>query len=162
MGDFFEDLGKKITETAGAVTKKTEEMVGVQKIKSQIRLEERNKENALQELGKKVYGRYQKGEIVDADFTALCEAIEQYEKAVHACLKELAELKGMTLCKNCKGELQPEMVYCPKCGTKVEEEIHFEEEFENEEDFEENAEVEQETEMQVVEEAEIIEEEEER
>ena len=26
MGDFFEDLGKRITETAGAVTKKTEEV----------------------------------------------------------------------------------------------------------------------------------------
>lgn len=44
MGDFFEDLGKRITETAGAVTKKTEEVVETQKIKSQIRVEERNKE----------------------------------------------------------------------------------------------------------------------
>ena len=45
MGDFFEDLGKRITETAGAVTKKTEEVVETQKIKSQIRVEERNKES---------------------------------------------------------------------------------------------------------------------
>ena len=47
MGDFFEDLGKRITETAGAVTKKTEEVVETQKIKSQIRVEERNKESCL-------------------------------------------------------------------------------------------------------------------
>lgn len=87
MGDFFEDLGKKITETAGAVTKKTEEMMETQKIKSQIRLEERNKENALQELGKQVYDRYQNGEIVDVDFVGLCEAIEQYEETVQSCLK---------------------------------------------------------------------------
>jgi len=160
MGDFFEDLGKKITETAGAVTKKTEEMMETQKIKSQIRLEERNKENALQELGKQVYDRYRNGEIVDADFVGLCEAIEQYEEAVQSCLKELAELKGMTLCKNCNGELQAEMVYCPKCGTKVEEEIYFEEETENEPDFEEEPSEEKDTEMQVVEEAEIVEEDE--
>lgn len=160
MGDFFEDLGKKITETAGAVTKKTEEMMETQKIKSQIRLEERNKENALQELGKQVYDRYQNGEIVDADFVGLCEAIEQYEEAIQSCLKELAELKGMTLCKNCNGELQAEMVYCPKCGTKVEEEIYFEEETENEPDFEEEPSEEKDTEMQVVEEAEIVEEDE--
>ena len=51
MGDFFEDLGKRITETAGAVTKKTEEVVETQKIKSQIRVEERNKERDLQHLG---------------------------------------------------------------------------------------------------------------
>lgn len=160
MGDFFEDLGKKITETAGAVTKKTEEMMETQKIKSQIRLEERNKENALQELGKQVYDRYQNGEIVDADFVGLCEAIEQYEEAVQSCLKELAELKGMTLCKNCNGELQAEMVYCPKCGTKVEEEIYFEEETENEPAFEEEPSEEKDTEMQVVEEAAIVEEDE--
>lgn len=160
MGDFFEDLGKKITETAGAVTKKTEEMMETQKIKSQIRLEERNKENALQELGKQVYDRYRNGEIVDADFVGLCEAIEQYEEAVQSCLKELAELKGMTLCKNCNGELQAEIVYCPKCGTKVEEEIYFEEETENEPDFEEEPSEEKDTEMQVVEEAEIVEEDE--
>ena len=55
MGDFFEDLGKRITETAGAVTKKTEEVVETQKIKSQIRVEERNKERDLQHLGKLVY-----------------------------------------------------------------------------------------------------------
>lgn len=160
MGDFFEDLGKKITETAGAVTKKTEEMMETQKIKSQIRLEERNKENALQELGKQVYDRYRNGEIVDADFVGLCEAIEQYEEAVQSCLKELAELKGMTLCKNCNGELQAEMVYCPKCGTKVEEEIYFEEETENEPDFEEEPSEEKDTEKQIVEEAEIVEEDE--
>lgn len=160
MGDFFEDLGKKITETAGAVTKKTEEMMETQKIKSQIRLEERNKENALQELGKQVYDRYRNGEIVDADFVGLCEAIEQYEEAVQSCLKELAELKGMTLCKNCNGELQAEMVYCPKCGTKVEEEIYFEEETENEPDFEEEPSEEKDIEKQVVEEAEIVEEDE--
>lgn len=153
MGDFFEDLGKKITETAGVVTKKTEEMMGAQKIKSQIRLEEKNKENALQELGKRVYDRYQKGESMDDNFLGLCEAVAQYEEAVQSCLKELAELKGVTLCKNCNGELQPEMVYCPKCGTKIEEELHFEEEFE-EEVFEEKPAVEKETEMQVVEEEE--------
>ena len=33
-GRLFEDLGKRITETAGAVTKKTEEVVETQKIKA--------------------------------------------------------------------------------------------------------------------------------
>ena len=71
MGDFFEDLGKRITETAGAVTKKTEEVVETQKIKSQIRVEERNKERDLQHLGKLVYDRFQKGEVIDTVFVEL-------------------------------------------------------------------------------------------
>ena len=105
MGDFFEDLGKRITETAGAVTKKTEEVVETQKIKSQIRVEERNKERDLQHLGKLVYDRFQKGEVIDTAFVELCEAVAQHEDAVQSYLKELAQLKGMELCKNCKGEL---------------------------------------------------------
>ena len=71
MGDFFEDLGKRITETAGAVTKKTEEVVETQKIKSQIRVEERNKERDLQHLGKLVYDRFQKGEVIDTAFVVV-------------------------------------------------------------------------------------------
>ena len=55
----------------------------------------------------------------------LCETVAQHEDAVQSYLKELAQLKGMELCKNCKGELESDMAYCPKCGTKVEEEIHF-------------------------------------
>ena len=121
MGDFFEDLGKRITETAGAVTKKTEEVVGAQKIKSQIRAEERNKERDLQDLGKLVYDRFQNGEVVDTAFIELCGAVEHHEEAIQSYLGEMAELKGMELCKNCKGELKPDMLYCPKCGTKIEE-----------------------------------------
>ncbi len=121
MGDFFEDLGKRITETAGAVSRKTEEVVGTQKIKSQIRSEVRSKERDLQDLGKLVYDRFQSGEEIDKAFVELCEAVAQHEEAIQSYLSEMAGLKGMELCKNCKGELEPEMIYCPKCGTKVEE-----------------------------------------
>ena len=37
MGDFFEDLGKKITETADMITKKTERVMEIQKLQNQIR-----------------------------------------------------------------------------------------------------------------------------
>ena len=92
------------------MTKKTEEVVETQKIKSQIRVEERNKERDLQHLGKLVYDRFQKGEVIDTVFVELCEAVAQHEDAVQSYLKELAQLKGMELCKNCKGELESDMV----------------------------------------------------
>ena len=152
MGDFFEDLGKRITETA--VTKKTEEVVETQKIKSQIRVEERNKERDLQHLGKLVYDRFQKGEVIDTVFVELCEAVAQHEDAVQSYLKELAQLKGM---ENCKGELESDMAYCPKCGTKVEEEIHFDTEEAEETTADEGVD---DSAMQTVEETETVSEEE--
>lgn len=52
MKEFFEDLGKFITETAGNVGKKTEEVMEVQKLKSQIRSLERSNQGDLTDLGK--------------------------------------------------------------------------------------------------------------
>lgn len=122
MGDFFEDLGKRITETAEAVSKKTEEVVGTQKLKNQIRIMERNNERDFEHLGKMIYERFQKGEVLDLKFVELCESIEQREESIEVYLKEIAELQGKEICKNCKGQLEQGMVYCPKCGVKVEKE----------------------------------------
>ena len=72
-------------------------------------------------------------------------------------LKELAQLKGMELCKNCKGELESDMAYCPKCGTKVEEEIHFDTEETEETAADEGAD---DSAMQTVEDTETVSEEE--
>lgn len=128
MGEFFEDLGKRITETAEVVTKKTEEVVEIQKIKSQIRVMERNNERDFKDIGKIIYDRFKKGEVLNAKVVELCEAIESREESIETYIKEVAERKGVTVCSNCKGQLAKEMIYCPKCGTKVEEDI-FEEEF---------------------------------
>lgn len=131
----MEDLGKRITETAETVSKKTEEVVGVQKIKSQIRVMERNNERDFQDIGKMVYDKFKEGEVVDAKFIELCEAVEKREDEIEASLKEIAAIQGKDVCSNCKSHLEPDMVYCPKCGAKVEEDI-FEEEFEEDNVFE--------------------------
>ena len=33
------------------------------------------------------------------------------------------ELKGLDVCPNCKEHVNADVVFCPKCGTKMEEEI---------------------------------------
>lgn len=136
MRDFFEDLGKRITETAETVSKKTGEVVEVQKIKSQIRMLERNNERDFQDIGKMVCDKFKQGEVEDVKFIELCKAIEEREESIERYEKEIAELKGKDICSNCKNHLEPEMAYCPKCGAKVEEDI-FEEESTEEEMFEE-------------------------
>ena len=136
MGDFFEDLGKRISETAEAVTKKTEEVVETQKIRNQIRVMERSNQRDYEALGKMIYNRFKKGEEINLKYIELCEEIEQREEAIEVYLKEIAELKGKDICQQCKGELDAGMAYCPKCGAKVGEEI-FEEEIVPEEAAEE-------------------------
>ena len=127
MSDFFGslkenlgNLGKTISEKAEVVTKKTEEAVEIQKIKSQIRVMERNNARDFEHIGKMIYDRFKKGSEVDTDFVELCEAIEEREASIEAAKKQVAAIKGLDVCPNCKEHLEPTVVFCPKCGAKVE------------------------------------------
>lgn len=134
MADFFgnlkgslkgnlENLGKTLSDTAEAVSKKTKEEVEVQKIKSQVRGMERSNERDFQDIGKMIYDKFKKGEVVDTAFIELCEAIEGREQAIEEAGKKIAELKGLDVCPNCKEHVNADVVFCPKCGTKMEEGI---------------------------------------
>ena len=134
MTDFFgnlkgnlkgnlENLGKTLADKAEAVSKKTKEEVEVQKIKSQVRGMERSNERDFQDIGKMIYDKFVKGEVVDTAFVELCEAIQGREAAIEEAAKKIADLKGLDVCPNCKEHVAADVVFCPKCGTKMEEEI---------------------------------------
>lgn len=136
MADFFENLkenleslGKTISEKAEVVSKKTEEAVEVQKIKSQIRVMERNNERDFQDIGKIIYDQFKKGKVVDSEFVELCEAIEDREASIDEYKKQVAEIKGLDVCPNCKEHVEPSVVFCPKCGVKIEQESYDEDQF---------------------------------
>lgn len=159
MADFFGNLGKIISEKAEVVTRKTEEVVDVvakktektvevQKIKSQIRVMERNNERDFTDIGKMIYDKFKKGEAVDPQFIELCEAIEEREESIDKANREVAELKGLDVCSGCKEHLEPGVAYCPKCGTKVEDSVIeiVDEDDAEDDDIVEEAEFEEETE----------------
>ena len=63
MADFFEQLGKKISDVAEDFGKKTEDTLEVQRIKSQIRSLDRANERDYIEIGKKIYEKFKAGEV---------------------------------------------------------------------------------------------------
>ena len=65
MRDFFEDLGKRIGETAETMTNMAGEAIEIQRLKSQIRTLARGNAVDLMELGKSIYDRYKAGEEVE-------------------------------------------------------------------------------------------------
>ena len=71
MKDFFEDLGKRLSETAEAVTAKAGDAIEIQKLKAQIRELARGNAEDLMELGQSIYDRFENGEELD-------EASERY------------------------------------------------------------------------------------
>ncbi len=89
MADFFEELGKRISDVAGDIGKKAGDTFETEKIKSQIRSLKRANARDLLEIGQMVYDKFRDGEISDLDYTALCEAIEKREEEVAECEEEI-------------------------------------------------------------------------
>ena len=94
MADFFSVLGKKISDVAEDLGKKTEETVEIQKIKSNIRSLKRANERDFIDIGKMVYEKFHNGEVSDIDYVVLCEAIEKREEEIARQEDEVKKIKG--------------------------------------------------------------------
>ncbi|MFI3209071.1 MAG: zinc ribbon domain-containing protein [Eubacteriales bacterium] len=131
MKELFNDLGKKVNEVVGQISKKTEplmkkteDVVEVQKIKAQIRTLYKNNEYDLSDLGEIVFAKYKDELIEDEDFVAICEEIEQRLDAIEELEKQVVSLKGMCTCDECEMSVDKEAAFCPNCGAKI---VHEEE-----------------------------------
>lgn len=123
MRTFWDDFSKKIGETADTVSAKANEVVELQKIKSQIRTLERNNDNDYIELGKMIYDKFKAGEAVAEEEKGFCEAIQSREESIAEYLQKMALVKGDIECDICGKIISKGMSYCPYCGAKAAEDI---------------------------------------
>jgi len=97
MQDFFEDLGKKISETADEVVKKTGDAVEVQRIKAEIRTLKKSSQRDYIDMGKMIYEKFEAGEVVDESFIGFCEEVERRDKKIEEYNEEIKRIKEMEL-----------------------------------------------------------------
>ena len=90
MSDFFDTIGKRISDTVDDLGKKAGDTIDIQKKKNEIYGLKRDSERDMTEIGRLVYERFKQGEVVDTDFIALCEAIEKREEQRYASRKSRA------------------------------------------------------------------------
>lgn len=93
MADFFEELGKRISDAASDLGKKTEDTIEIQKIKGDIRSLKRANDRDLMDLGRMLYDKFQKGEIQDTDYIELCGNIEKREEEIEKQEEEIVRIK---------------------------------------------------------------------
>lgn len=134
--DFFDKLGKKISEGYNAAAEKTKEVANETKLKFAISdcKEKINKE--YKQIGEKVYEMF----LNDRDNETALKLINEF-KAIDG-LKEdikrneyqILETNKKKKCDNCGEEISIDAEYCPKCGTanKKQETHVFEAEIVNE------------------------------
>ena len=119
MGTFFEDLGKRLGETAETMTNKAGEAMEIQKLKNQVRILERSNDTDLVALGRMVYAQFKEGGIMSEEASGLCEAIQSREESIEEYLQKIVEVKGEYACPCCGKTVSKEMIYCPYCGEKA-------------------------------------------
>lgn len=93
MKDFFEDLGKRISDVATDVSKKTGDVLEVQKIKGDIRSLKRANERDFIEMGQMIYEKFKDGQVEDMDYVALCEAIEKRDESAEKLQEEVDRIQ---------------------------------------------------------------------
>lgn len=94
MADFFEELGKKISDVAIDLGKKTEDTIEIQKLKSDIRALKRANERDQLDIGRMVYEKFSNGEISDIDYVAVCESIEKRDEEISKLTEEIERIRG--------------------------------------------------------------------
>lgn len=130
MNEFFENLGKKISETADVVgktaedvfdnvSKKTGEIVEEQKLKAKMRALAKENTNAYQLLGKMVYEEFLAGNYENIKYADICRDIEARAEQIIEYRRQVAAVKGFDVCSKCHSNIEPSATYCPNCGTKV-------------------------------------------
>ena len=139
MKDFFEDLGKRLGETAETVTNKASEAIEIQRLKSKVRGLARENAVDLMEMGRMIYENYKEGGEVGEEAEQLCRSISGREDSMKKFNKKIAELKGAFECKSCGKMVEKCMSFCPYCGTKAEEEVYEGEVFDGEAEEENTA-----------------------
>lgn len=95
MTDFFEELGKKISDAANEFGKTAEDALEIQKLKSSIRAMKRANDRDMLHLGRMVYDKFQKGEVDDVDYISLCEETEKRELEMERLEEEIVKIQGM-------------------------------------------------------------------
>lgn len=90
MNEFFGNVKQYLTDAAEEVTKKAEETIEVQKIKSQIRTLQRNNERDFKEIGRLIYDAHKNQEETLPDYVELCEEITKREAEIEKLNKKIS------------------------------------------------------------------------
>ncbi len=114
---FFEDLGKKISQTSQGVVQKTKDTAEVMKLNGLISDEEKNVNNFYSLIGKKYFELY--AENPDQDFANMVQAIKNSQIKIRTYSDQIKKLKGITQCPNCGSDVGYGIKFCSACGGKM-------------------------------------------
>lgn len=115
---FFEELGKKITQTSQGVVQKTKDTAEVLRLNSIISDEEKGINALYNQIGKKYFELH--GDSAEEAFVSLVEEIKNAKNRVNEYSEQVKKLKGVVSCPHCGADVQYGMMFCSTCGSRME------------------------------------------
>lgn len=114
---FFDDIGKKISQAGQTTVQKTKDAVDVARLNSAISDEEKKLNEAYAALGRLYVAKH--ADDAEEDFVAMIAAVKESEGKIADCKQQIKDIKGVSICEKCGGEIPLGNVFCGTCGTAV-------------------------------------------
>ena len=114
---FFEDIGKKLSQSSQGAVQKTRAFADVARMNSAISDEEKKINNAYFQIGK-MYAELHP-EDYEEDLASLIGAVHASEQRIRALKKQIQEIKGVTHCEKCGAAVDANVAFCSSCGAPM-------------------------------------------
>lgn len=114
---FFNDLGKKTTETTSKIAREAKLKMKITENKGKIK-------DLYGKMGRKIYENHVREENIDIKefISDDCSKIDALSKEIEDARKEMLVLNNKKMCKKCFAEIEKDAMFCSKCGEKQTEE----------------------------------------
>ena len=115
--EFFNGIGKKITQTGQGVVQKTKDTAEIIKLNGAISDEEKKVNNAYFQIGQLYFSKYRDN--ADEDFSFLVEQVNNSLSQIEDLKQQIQHIKGVKVCNNCGAEIPENSMFCIGCGAKI-------------------------------------------
>lgn len=114
---FFDNIGKKLSQTGQAAVQKTKQMADVAKLNSDISDEEKKSTNIYYQIGRLYVSLHKDNP--ESDFEVLIEQLNESQTKIENLKQQIQDIKGVKRCSTCGAEIPNNATFCSSCGTAV-------------------------------------------
>ena len=117
---FFDNLGKKIGDTASAAVAKSKEIAETTKLNMAISSEEDAIRKNYTSIGEIYFHQISAGDLNPSECEQFIANIHASREKIEGLRRKLSEVKPTISCPGCGKELAKTAKFCDGCGTKIE------------------------------------------
>ncbi len=114
---FFDEIGKKISQTGQDMVQKTKDTAETMRLNSAISDEEKRIQGLYLEIGKRYFELHADDYDPQLEEPMLC--VKEANTKIAAYTEQLNRIKGLVRCPNCNSDMPIGTPFCAHCGAKL-------------------------------------------